>query len=145
MEDSLVVEEGMFLQFSSVPFYTCFPHLQLLLHDSFHQEEVRQPHCRDTQRPNIMNYLGPPEAPYHMPLATLPCLPEKCNHSGKNLIKTAYLSTCCWSMEPAVSKKYCKKYIWLGCRHTEGSALSSATSPSRRGSALRSTRRGVLN
>ena len=41
-------------------------------------------------------------------------------------------------------KKYCKTDIWLSYRHTEGSALSSATSPSRRGSALRSTWRGVL-
>jgi hypothetical protein len=34
-----------------------------------------------------MNYLGPPEAPDHLPLATLPCLPEQCNHCGKNLYK----------------------------------------------------------
>ena len=32
----------------------------------FHQKEVKQPHCRDKQRPNIMNYLGPPEAPDHL-------------------------------------------------------------------------------
>ena len=84
MEDSLVVEEGMLVKFPSVPFATCLLHLQLLLQGSFHQEEVKQPHCRDTQRPNIMNYLGPPEAPDHLPLATLPCLPEQCNHCGKN-------------------------------------------------------------
>ena len=41
-------------------------------------------------------------------------------------------------MKPAVSKKYCKTDIWLSCRHTEGSALSSATSSSRQGSALQS-------
>ena len=48
-----------------------------------------------------MNYLGPPEAPDHHPLATLPCLPEQCSHCGKNFKqKTACLSTCWWSMEP---------------------------------------------
>ena len=47
-------------------------------------------------------------------------------------------------MEPAISKKYWKTVIWLSCRHTEGSAFSSATSPSRWESALRSTWRWVL-
>ena len=92
VEDSLVVEEGMLVKFPSVPFATCFLHLQLLLQCFFHQEEVKQPHCRDTQRPNIINYLGPPEAPYHLPVATLPCLPEKCNHCGKNYLKKTSLS-----------------------------------------------------
>ena len=41
-------------------------------------------------------------------------------------------------MKPAVSKKYCRTDIWLSCRHTEGSALLSATSSSRQGSALQS-------
>ena len=76
MEDSLVVEEGMLVKFPLVPIATCLLHLQLLLQGSFHQEEVKQPHCRDTQRPNHMNYLGPPEAPGHLPLATILCLPS---------------------------------------------------------------------
>ena len=76
MKESLVVEEGMLVKLPLVPFATCLLHLQLLLQGFFHQEEVKQPHCRDTQRPNIMNYLRPPEAPDHLPLATLPCLPE---------------------------------------------------------------------
>ena len=42
MEDSLVVEEGMLVKYPSVPFATCLLHLQLLLQDSFHQEEVKQ-------------------------------------------------------------------------------------------------------
>ena len=46
--------------------------------------------------------------------------------------------------EPAVSKKYCKTDIWSRCRHTEVLAVSFPTSPSRQGSALRSTLRGVL-
>jgi hypothetical protein len=58
VEDSLVVEEGIMVKFPSVPFAMCLLHLQLLLQCSFHQEEVKQPHCRDTQRPNIMNDLG---------------------------------------------------------------------------------------
>ena len=70
MQRSLVV-----VKFPLVPFATCLLHLQLLLQGSFHKEEVKQPHFRDTQRPNIMNYLGPPESPDHLPLATLPCLP----------------------------------------------------------------------
>ena len=76
MEDNLVVEEGMLVKFPSVSFAPCFLHLLLLLHGTFYQEEVKQPHCRDPQRPNIMNDLGPPDAPDHLPLATLPCLPE---------------------------------------------------------------------
>ena len=59
MEDSLEVEEGMLVKFPLLPFATCLLHLQLLLQGSFQQEEVKQPHCRDTQRPNIINYLGP--------------------------------------------------------------------------------------
>ena len=106
MEDSLVVEEGMLVNFPLVPFATCLLHLQLLLQGFFHQEEIKQPHYWDTQRPNIMNYLGPPEAPDHFPLATLPSFPELCNHCGKNFRqKTVSLSTCWWSMEQAVSKK----------------------------------------
>ena len=58
MEDSLVVEEGMLIKFPLVPLATCLIHLRLLLQRSFHQEEVKQPHCRGTQRLNIMNYLG---------------------------------------------------------------------------------------
>ena len=66
------------------PFSTCLLHLKLLHQGFFHQEEVKQPHCRDTHRPNIMNDLEPPEAPSHLTLTTLHCLPEYCNHCGKN-------------------------------------------------------------
>ena len=45
MEDSLVVEEGMLVNFHLVPFATCLLTLQLLFQGSFHQEEVKQPHC----------------------------------------------------------------------------------------------------
>ena len=65
MKDSLVVEEGILVKFPSV-----------------HIVEIHKP-------PNIRNYLGPPEAPDHLPLATLPCLPEQCNHCGKNLKKNS--------------------------------------------------------
>ena len=71
MEDSLVVEERMLVKFPPIPFATCVLHMHLLLQCSFHKEEVKQPHCRDTQRPNIMNYLGPLKAPDHLPLTTL--------------------------------------------------------------------------
>ena len=39
-----------------------------------------------------MNYLVTLEAPYHLPLATLPCLPELCNHCGKNFSRKSSLS-----------------------------------------------------
>ena len=72
MQESLVVEEGMIFKFPLVPFATCILPLQLLLQGYFQQEEDKPPHRRDTQKPNIMNYMAPPEATEHMPLATLP-------------------------------------------------------------------------
>ena len=36
-----------------------------------------------------------------------------CPNSATIVARTACLSTCWWSMEPADSKKYCKTYIWL--------------------------------
>ena len=87
MEDSLVVEEGILVKFPSVPFATCLLLWQLLFQGSLHQEEVKHAHCRDKQRPSIMNDLGPLEAPAHLPLATPPCLPEQYNHCGKNFYK----------------------------------------------------------
>ena len=50
MEDSLVVEEGILVKFPSVPLTPCLLQLQLLCQGSFHQEEVKQPHCRDTKK-----------------------------------------------------------------------------------------------
>ena len=58
MEDSLVVEEGILVKFPSVPFATCLLHLQFLLPGSFHQEDVKQPHCGDSQRSQIMILWG---------------------------------------------------------------------------------------
>ena len=46
MEDSLVVQEGILVTFPSVPFAMCLLLRQLLLQGSFHQEEVKQPHCK---------------------------------------------------------------------------------------------------
>ena len=91
MEDILVLEQDKFVKFPLVHFAICLLHLQLLVQGSFHQEEVKQAHCRDTQRPYIMNKLGPPEAPNHLPLATLPCLPEQFNHCGKNMKRGAHM------------------------------------------------------
>ena len=59
------------------------PLFHLLLQGYFQNEEVKQPHRRDTQRPNIMNYL---------PLAILPCLPEQCIHCGKNFSRKSSMS-----------------------------------------------------
>ena len=84
MQDSLVVEEGMIVKFSFVSFATCLLPMHLMLQGSFHQEEVKQSNRRDTQKPNTINYLTPPESPDHMALCILPCLPEQCNHCGKN-------------------------------------------------------------
>ena len=52
MQDSLVVEEGMIVKFSLVPFAICLLPLQLLLQGSFQKEKVKQPQRRDTQRTN---------------------------------------------------------------------------------------------
>ena len=105
MENSLVVEEGMLVKFHSVPFPTCLLYLQLLLQGSFHH--IVEIHKDPT---NIMNYLGPSEAPDHLPPATLLCLPEQGNHCGKNFgKKTACLRACWWSKEPAVSKYTARK------------------------------------
>ena len=39
-----------------------------------------------------MNYLVTPEEPDHLPLATLPCLPEHCKHGGKNFSRKSSMS-----------------------------------------------------
>ena len=39
-----------------------------------------------------MNYLVTPVAPDHLPLATVPCLPEQCNQCGKNFSRKSSLS-----------------------------------------------------
>ena len=39
-----------------------------------------------------MNYLVTPEAPDHLPLATLPCSPEQYNQCGKNFSRKSTLS-----------------------------------------------------
>ena len=93
-QDSLVVEEGMIVKFPLVPFATCLLPLQLLLQDSFHQEEVKQTHLRYTQRPKIMNYVVHPEAPDHLPLTTLTSLTEQCNHCGIKLLWKVQPVTC---------------------------------------------------
>ena len=139
MEDSLVVEEGMLRKLPSVPLGTCLLHLQLRFQGSFHQEEVKQPQCRDTQIPKIMNLWGILRHQITCHLPPFPVCQNSATTGARTSLKNkACLSTCWWSMEPAVSTKYCKMDICLSCRHTEGSALSSATSSSRQGSALQS-------
>ena len=39
-----------------------------------------------------MIYLVTPETPDHLPLATLPCLPEQCNYCGENFSRKSILS-----------------------------------------------------
>ena len=56
MQDSLVVEESIIVKLPLVHFVTCLLSLKLLLQGSFHQHE---PHHRDTQKPNIMNFWEP--------------------------------------------------------------------------------------
>ena len=48
MQDSLVVEKGVMVKFPLVTFVIRLLPLQLLLQGSSHQEEVKQPHCKDT-------------------------------------------------------------------------------------------------
>ena len=145
IQDSLVVEEGMIVKFPLVPFATCLLPLQLLCQGYFHQKEVKQPHCRDTQRPNIMNYVVPPEVPDRLPLTTLPCLPEQCNHCGNNFSKTSSLSKHMLVVHGAsrplkiLQDRNLTKLMACRTSAAVGSALPSATSPYRQGSALRST------
>ena len=72
------VEDGMMVPL--VPFPTCLLPLKLLLEGSFHQQEVKQPNHRVTQRPNKMNYLVPSEEPDHLALSSLSWLSEQWNH-----------------------------------------------------------------
>ena len=101
MHDSLVVEEGIIVKF---PFVTVATFAAPASRFFFSQkEEVKQPHCRDTQRPNIMNYLVTPEALDHLPLTTL----HVCQNSVTTVARAfqespACLNTCWWSMEPAI-------------------------------------------
>ena len=84
MQDTLVLEESMILKLPLVYF-------AILLQGAFQQDKFKQPHCRDTQRPNIMNYLVTPKATYHLLLATLPYLSEQYNHCGKNFSRISSL------------------------------------------------------
>ena len=61
----------MMVKFHLILFVICFLSLQFLLQGLVRQEEVKQPHFRYTQRPNIKNYLVPLEAPDHPALNTL--------------------------------------------------------------------------
>ena len=92
MEDSLVVEDGMLVKFSLVPLAICLLHLQLLFQGSFHQEEVKQPHCRDTKKTKNHEFMRPPEAQDHLQLAPFPFLQEQYNNCGTNFFKKNSLS-----------------------------------------------------
>ena len=88
IHDSLVVQEGMIVKFLLVPVSTFSASSSRV----FQQEENKKQHRIDTQRPNITNYLLTLEAQDHTPLATLPCLPEQCNHCGKKFSRKSRLS-----------------------------------------------------
>ena len=94
MKDSLVVEEVMLIKVPSVPFATCLLHLQLLLQGSFHQEEVKQPHRRDTQRPQLMNLWGLPRQQITCHLPPFPVCQNIATTVARTSLKTACLSTC---------------------------------------------------
>ena len=95
MEDSLVVEEVMLVKFPSVPFAACLLHLQLQLQVSFHQEEVKQPQCRDTQKPYIMNFWGILRQQITCNLPPFPVCQNSANTAARtSLKKHACLSTC---------------------------------------------------
>ena len=99
MQDSLVMEKGMIVKFPVVFFTACVLPLHLLLQGSFQQEEVKQPHQRDTQRP--------------CQLPPFPVSPNSAATEAKTSQENqACLNTCWWSMEPAVPQKYCKTYTW---------------------------------
>ena len=140
MQDSLVVEGGILVKFSLVPFTTFFVPLQLLLLGSLHQEEGKQPHHRDTQRSNIITYIVLPKAPDHLLLATLSCLSGHCIHFGQNFSRKSSLSRHMLVVHGASRpSKILQPDTWPSSWHTEGSVLPSAPSPLRQGSALRRT------
>ena len=92
MQDSLVVEENVMLKFFFVPSLSFLLPLQLQLYGSFNKKVVKRPLCSDTLRPNILNYLVPPEAPDHLSLPTLSFLPVQCNQCGKSFSSKCSLS-----------------------------------------------------
>ena len=123
MKDSLVVEKGMFVKFPLAPLATCLLHLQLLLQGSFHQEELKQLHCRDTQIPKVINVWCLLSHQITCHLVPFPFYQNSATTVARNsLTKPACLSTCWWSMEPAISKKYCKTDNCC-CRHTKDHVL----------------------
>ena len=75
MQYILVDEEGMIVKYPLSTFCQLSPFPAPPARGSFQEEEVKQPHWKYTKkRPNIMYYVVPPEAPDHLPLASLPCL-----------------------------------------------------------------------
>ena len=117
--------------------HECVHPLQLLLQGFSQQEEVKQPHWK---KPNIMKYVVPPEAPDHLPNATQPCLPEQCSHYGKNFSRKSNLSKNMFEVLGASRPSKILQDIYLAnlMVHRSTSFASSATSPTRQGSALRS-------
>ena len=150
---------SIMVKFPLAPFVTCLLHLQILLEGHFHpKKKAKQPQHRDTQWPNIMNLfieeymcstliwicwcLLRHQITCHSP----PCPVSQ--NSATTVARTseespACLNTCLWSMELAVPQKYCQTDAWPSCGHAEGSASPSAASPSRQGSALRSSSAGT--
>ena len=128
MEDSLVVEEGMLIPLSRVSFTfsSCFK--------AIFTEKKLNNHIVEIHKDPKSYFWG---LLRHQITCHSPPFPVWQNSATTvaRTFKKKCLSTCWWSMEPVVSKKYCKTDIGLSCRHAKGSALSS----SRRGSALRST------
>ena len=92
VEASLVVEKGILVKFPSVPFATCLLHLHLLLQGSFHQEEVKQPHCSYTQRHKIMNLWGLLRNQITCHLPPFPVCQNSATTVAKNFFKKNSLS-----------------------------------------------------
>ena len=92
MQDSLVLEEGMMVKFPliplplvSLPCISCFKVLSAKKKLNNHIVEIHKD-------PTSFNIYVPPEAPYHLPLATLPCSTAQCNHCSKNFSIKSSLS-----------------------------------------------------
>ena len=81
IQDSLVVQEGMIVKFPLVPVATFAAPVSRFFSSS---KKKFTNNIVDIHKDPIMKYMLNPEAPDHLPLATLPCLPERCNHCGKN-------------------------------------------------------------
>ena len=140
LQDSLVVEDSMRVKFPLVPFATCLLPLQLILQGVFFAPKRSKKNCIVKSHKDPTSWIIWCQMRHQITCHLPPC--PVFQNSATTVARIsqesrACLKTCLWSMEKPVPQKYCKTDTWPSWRHTEGSALPSATSPSRQGSTLK--------